>query len=93
METDPEILARQAASILDYDAFKMAMDKLEAQTIEMWANGTYKTPADREEAYSLVRGARTFKQRLISLLEDAKLAKAQAETRAKFARSQGTPAR
>ena len=93
MEHDPEMLARQAQSILTSDAFKIAMDKLEAYTIEMWANGSFKTPQEREEAYGLVRGARTFRARLTGLLEDAKLSKAQAETRAKIARSQGTPAR
>jgi len=93
MENDPELLARQAQSILTSDAYKKAMDQLETYTIEMWANGQFKTPGEREEAYGLVRGARTFRARLNGLLEDAKLSKAQAETRARYARSQGTPAR
>jgi hypothetical protein len=93
MENDPDLLARQAQSILNSDAFKLAMEKLDAYTLEMWANGSFKTPQEREEAYGLVRGARTFRARLIGMLEDAKLSKAQAETRAKIARSQGTPAR
>lgn len=93
MQHDPELLARQAHNILTSDAYKKAMDELETYTIEMWANGQFKTPAEREEAYGLVRGARTFRARLNGLLEDAKLSKAQAETRARYARSQGTPAR
>jgi hypothetical protein len=92
-ELDAEQLARQAQNILNSDAFKIAMEKMDAYTIEMWANGNFKTPQEREEAYGLVRGARTFRARLVGLLEDAKLSKAQAETREKLARSQGTPAR
>lgn len=93
MELDAEQLGRQAQTILQSEAFKIAMDKMDAYTIEQWANGNFKTPQEREEAYGLVRGARTFRARLIGLLEDAKLSKAQAETREKFARAQGTPAR
>jgi len=92
-DLDAEQLARQAQNILSSDAYKIAMDKIEAYTIEMWANGNFKTPQEREEAYGLVRGARTFRARLNGLLEDAKLSKAQAETRDRLARSQGMPAR
>ena len=92
-DLDAEQLARQAQNILSSDAYKIAMDKIEAYTIEMWANGNFKTPQEREEAYGLVRGARTFRARLNGLLEDAKLSKAQAETRDRLARAQGTPAR
>lgn len=93
MDLDADQLARQAQSILTSEAFKMAMEKMDAYTIEMWANGNFKTPQEREEAYGLVRGARTFRARLIGLLEDAKLSKAQSEMREKLSRSQGTPAR
>lgn len=93
MDLDADQLARQAQSILTSEAFKMAMEKMDAYTIEMWANGNFKTPQEREEAYGLVRGARTFRARLIGLLEDAKLSKAQAETREKLSRSQSMPAR
>lgn len=92
-DLDAEQLARQAQNILSSDAYKIAMDKIEAYTIEMWANGNFKTPQEREEAYGLVRGARTFRARLNGLLEDAKLSKAQAETRDRLARAQSTPAR
>jgi|DEB19_MinimDraft_3_1074340.scaffolds.fasta_scaffold102650_2 hypothetical protein len=93
MEEDIHRLARQADNILTSDAFKIAMDELEAQTIEMWANGVFKTPADREEAYGLVRGARVFKMRLTAIIENMKLTKAQAEARDRLTRSQSTPAR
>lgn len=92
-DLDADQLARQAQSILSSDAYKIAMDKIEAYTIEMWANGSFKTPQEREEAYGLVRGARTFRARLNGLLEDAKLSKAQADTRDRLTRSQGMPAR
>lgn len=92
-ELDADQLARQAQSILNSEAFKMAMEKMDAYTIEQWANGNFKTPQEREEAYGLVRGARTFRARLIGLLEDAKLSKAQAETRDRLARAQSMPAR
>jgi hypothetical protein len=93
MEEDIHRLARQADNILTSDAFKIAMDELEAQTIEMWANGVFKTPTDREEAYGLVRGARVFKMRLTAIIENMKLTKAQAEARDRLTRSQSTPAR
>ena len=92
-DLDAEQLARQAQNILSSDAYKIAMDKIEAYTIEMWSNGNFKTPQEREEAYGLVRGARSFRARLNGLLEDAKLSKAQAETRDRLARAQSTPAR
>jgi hypothetical protein len=93
MEEDIHRLARQADNILTSDAFKIAMDELEAQTIDNWANGLFKTPADREEAYGLVRGARVFKVRLTAIIENMKLTKAQAETREKLIRAQRTPDR
>jgi hypothetical protein len=86
MDDDLERLARQAENILTSDAFKKAMDQLETHTIEQWANGQFKTPADREEAYGLVRGARTFKTKLVGIIESMKLTKAQAEQREKMSR-------
>jgi hypothetical protein len=86
MDDDLERLARQAENILTSDAFQKAMDQLETHTIEQWANGQFKTPADREEAYGLVRGARTFKTKLVGIIESMKLTKAQAEQREKMSR-------
>ncbi len=86
MEDDVYRLARQADNILTSEAFQKAMDQLETQTIEQWANGQFKTPAEREEAYGLVRGARTFKNRLLGIIESMKLTKAQVEQREKLSR-------
>ena len=86
MDEDIERLARQADNILTSDAFKKAMDQLETQTIELWANGQFKSPAEREEAYGLVRGARTFKIKLVGIIESMKLTKAQTEQREKLSR-------
>lgn len=91
-ENDEDIhrLARQAENILTSDAYKIAMEQLEASTIEAWANGQFKTPSEREEAYGLVRGARMFKIRLTALIESMKVSKAQAERRDQLARSTRT---
>lgn len=86
MEDDVYRLARQADNILTSEAFQKAMDQLETQTIEQWANGQFKTPAEREEAYGLVRGARTFKNKLLGIIESMKLTKAQVEQREKLSR-------
>ena len=86
MEDDVYRLARQADNILTSEAFQKAMDQLETHTIEQWANGQFKTPTEREEAYGLVRGARTFKNRLLGIIESMKLTKAQVEQREKLSR-------
>jgi cystathionine beta-lyase/cystathionine gamma-synthase len=86
MDIDAQTLGLAAEAVLDNVAFKEAMDEIEAQTIELWANGAFKSPAEREEAFALVRGARTLKQRLRAKLEAAKLNKAQAERRAELRR-------
>jgi hypothetical protein len=86
MEEDIYRLARQADNILTSEAFQKAMSELEAQTIEQWANGQFKTAQEREEAYGLVRGARTFKNKFVAIIESMKLTKAQAEQREKLSR-------
>jgi hypothetical protein len=85
---DIERLARQADYILASEAFETAMEQLERATIDRWADGQFKTPEEREEAFHGVRAARQFTTRLKGLVEDMKLSKAQAETRAAFARVQ-----
>lgn len=86
MDIDVETLGRAAEQVLENAAFKQAMEEIEAQTIELWANGAFKSPAEREEAFALVRGARTLKHRLMAKLDAAKLSKAQAERRADLRR-------
>ena len=83
---DVQTLGNAAEAVLDNVAFKEAMEEIEAQTIELWANGAFKSPDEREQAFALVRGARTLKQRLRAKLEAAKLNKAQAERRAELRR-------
>lgn len=90
-DLDIEQIARQAQNILTSQAFELAMEQLEAATIEAWANGQYRTPAEREEAYGLVRGARMFKVRLTTLIEDMQVSKAQAVRREKLIRASRTP--
>ena len=93
MSDDPIRLGAQAEAVMDNPAFQKAMADLETHTIEMWAQGTFKTLQEREDAYALVRGARSFKLRFVRMLEDAKLTKAQAEQREKLRASNGTPIR
>ena len=90
-DLDIEQIARQAQNILTSQAFEMAMAQLETATIEAWANGQYRTPAEREEAYGLVRGARMFKVKLTGLIEDMQVSKAQAVRREKLIRASRTP--
>lgn len=85
---DRERLARQAEYILASEAFEVAMEALEGATVTRWSEGLIITPADREEAYQFVRAARLFKQQFRAIVEDFKLSKAQAETRAAFLRVQ-----
>jgi hypothetical protein len=86
--TDDEIirLGHSAENILASEAFKVAMEDVEKFNIECWANGQFKTPQEREEAYGLVRGARTFKGKLEAMLANMKLSKAQAERRVELRR-------
>lgn len=93
LDTDAIRLGISAEAVLDNPAFQQAIEELETRLIEQWASGEFKTPQDREDAYSLIRGARTFKSRLIGMLESAKLTKAQAEQRDKFRAGNGTPIR
>jgi hypothetical protein len=76
-----------ADQVLASEAFQLAMQELEKTQIENWANGVFKTPHEREEAYGLVRGARTFKSRLEAMLASMKLSKAQAERRTDLSRN------
>jgi len=84
--TDEEIirLGNGAEQMLASEAFRVAMADLEQFNIESWANGQFKTPQEREEAYALVRGARTFRSKLEAMLANMKLSKAQAERRAEL---------
>lgn len=77
-------LGNEAEYILSSDAFNLAMDQLDKGIVEMWAAGSFKTTEEREEAFNRVRGARMFKDRLVSLIESKKLSKAQAERRVKL---------
>ena len=81
-------LAQQAEYILASEAFETVIEQLEKSTIDRWSHGLLKTPEEREEAYFEVRAAKQFTTRLKGLVEDMKLAKAQADTRAAFARVQ-----
>jgi hypothetical protein len=85
---DEEIirLGYSAEAILTSEAFKVVMEDLERFQIECWANGQFKTSEEREEAYGLVRGARTFKSRLEGMLMNMKLSKEKAERRVELRR-------
>lgn len=85
-EDDIIRLGNSAEQTLASDAFNTAMKELDAAQIESWANGQFKTPQEREEAYALIRGARMFRSRLVAMLENAKLSKAQAERRIELRR-------
>lgn len=85
---DIQRLAQQAEYILASEAFDLALEQMERSTIDRWAEGHFRTNEEREEAYYAVRASRQFAARLRGLVEDMKLSKAQAETRAAFARVQ-----
>lgn len=84
MNDDITRLGNEAEYILQSEAFNKSMDELDKGIIEMWASGLFKTQQEREEAFSRVRGARMFRERLVSLIESKKLSKAQAERRVKL---------
>jgi len=81
--TEDEIirLGMSAEGVLSSEAYNVAMKELEAALVEKWANGEITTSQEREEAYGLVRGARTFRARLEAMLGNMKISKAQAEQR------------
>lgn len=86
--TDDDIirLGIGAEQILTSEAFKVAMEDIDRFNLECWADGKFKTSQEREEAYALVRGARTFRAKLTAMLDAMKLSKAQAERRIELRR-------
>lgn len=84
MTDDITRLGNEAEYILQSEAFNKAMDELDKGIVDMWASGSFRTTEEREEAFNRVRGARMFKERLVSLIESKKLSKAQAERRVKL---------
>jgi hypothetical protein len=86
--TDEDIIriGYAAEQILASEAFTIAMEDIERFNIECWADGKFKTSQEREEAYALVRGARTFRAKLNAMLDAMKLSKAQAERRVELRR-------
>jgi hypothetical protein len=78
---DDEIirLGRSAETVLNSEAFSKALDEIETHKIRMWADGIYKTPQEREEAYALIRGAKEFRSALNMMLDRMKISRDKVE--------------
>jgi len=78
---DEEIIriGRSAEVVLNSEAFTRALDEIEGQKIRMWADGIYKTPQEREDAYALVRGAKEFRSALNTMLDRLKISRDKVE--------------
>ncbi len=82
-------LGMEAEHVLNNGAFTTAMDLLDRKLVEAWAEGAFTTMEQREEAFARVRGARMFRETLLSMINDMKIEKANAERRGKRAELRG----
>ena len=82
-------LGHDAESVMNSEAFKLAMEELEVGLTASWANGQFKDTAEREDAFYRVQAARAFRLALISLLDKRKVAKDRIERDNKRAEMRG----
>lgn len=68
-------LGFEAEHILASDAFKLAFKEIEDDWTAAWANGTAKTPQEREDIYYKMQGLIAFRQKLTSMLDNRRVAK------------------
>jgi hypothetical protein len=74
---DDEIIriGRSAEALLGSEALRIALDEIERQKIENWANGVHRTPQEREEAYQMVRAAREFRSAITTMVDRMKISR------------------
>ena len=68
-------LGSEAEYILNSDAFKLAFAEIEEAWTSQWASGAGKTPQEREDMFFRMQGLIAFRQKLISLLDNRRVAK------------------
>jgi hypothetical protein len=72
-------LGTEAEYILSTDAYRKAMEELDKGLMLSWAEGAFKTPEEREDCFNRIRGARMFRDRMNSMIDNMKVAKARVD--------------
>lgn len=72
-------LGSEAEYILASEAYQKCMAELDKGLIDLWSSGHFKTPEEREDAFNRIRGARMFRDRLGSMIDNMKVQKAKIE--------------
>lgn len=68
-------LGSEAEHILQSEAFQTAFKEIEEEWTTQWVNGQGKTPQEREDLFYKMQGLIAFRQKLISLLDNKRVAK------------------
>lgn len=68
-------LGSEAEYILNSDAFKEAFKEIEDDWTQQWVNGGNKSPQEREDLFYKMQGLIAFRQKLILLLDNKRVAK------------------
>lgn len=72
-------LGTEAEYIMSTDAYQKCMAELDKGLIDLWSSGHFKTPEEREDCFNRIRGARMFRDRFGSMIDNMKVAKAKIE--------------
>lgn len=76
-------LGREAEYIQNSEAYRRAIHALDDNLMRSWADGQFKTPDEREDAFNRLRGARVFRDLLNSMVDGMKVAKDRLEAQNK----------
>lgn len=82
-------LGTEAEFILSSEAYAKVMAELDKGMIDLWSSGQFKTVEEREDVFNRVRGARMFRDRMNSLIDNMRMNKAKAERAQKASRGNG----
>lgn len=80
-------LGTEAEYILSSEAYAKVMAELDKGLIDLWSSGQFKTTEEREDVFNRVRGARMFRDRMNSLIDNMRMNKAKAERAVKAQKS------
>lgn len=72
-------LGIEAEYILSSEAYAKVMAELDKGLVDLWSSGQFKTQEEREDVFNRVRGARMFRDRMNSLVDNMRMNKAKAE--------------
>jgi hypothetical protein len=72
-------LGSEAEYIMNSDAFQQSFKEIETDWLGQWASGNIKTTQEREDLFFRIQGLHAFRSKLISLLDNKRVAKDQIE--------------